>query len=291
MSGLLLFRSLTDFRAKDTQAESKPAYTRQCEIQPSNQGRVMEPDNPGSGERVMIGGLPTNRVTSPELARMMVRDCLGSRAAKQPPKLVFSSNGQSVSMAGRDPEFRELMHKADIVHADGMSVIFASRLLFREPLPERIATTDFFHAAAKAGEEDGLRFYFLGGRDEVNAEAYARAQTLYPGIEWVGRHHGYFEAHEELALCMDIAAAKPDVLWVGMGRPKQEIFSVLHRERLAGVGWIKTCGGLFDFLTGVTRRAPEWMQRAGLEWAWRLMREPRRLLWRYSSTNLDADDF
>jgi N-acetylglucosaminyldiphosphoundecaprenol N-acetyl-beta-D-mannosaminyltransferase len=248
----------------------------------------MEPDNPGSGERVTIGGLPTIRVTSPELARMMVRDCLGSRAAKQPPKLVFSSNGQSVSLAGRNPEFRELMLKADIVHADGMSVVFASRLLSGKPLPERIATTDFFHAAAKAGEEDGLRFYFLGGREEVNAEAYARAQTLYTGIEWVGRHHGFFEADEEHALCMEITAAKPDVLWVALGRPKQEIFSVLHRERLAGVGWIKTCGGLFDFLAGVNRRAPEWMQRAGLEWAWRLMHEPRRLFRRYASTNLHA---
>ena len=104
----------------------------------------------------------------------------------------------------------------------------------------------------------------------------------------MGRHHGYFEAHEEQALCKDIAAAKPDVLWVGMGRPKQAIFSVLHKERLAGTGWIKTCGGLYDYLAGITRRAPEWMQRAGLEWAWRLMRESRRLFWRYASTNLDA---
>ena len=248
----------------------------------------MESDNPGSAERVMIGGLPTNRVTSQDLARMMVRDCLGARSANRPPKLVFSSNGQSVSLAGRDPEFRRLMHRADIVHADGMSVVFASRLLSPKPLPERIATTDFFHAAAKAGEGDGLRFYFLGGREDVNAEAYARAQILYPGIEWVGRHHGFFEAHEEQRLCSDIAAAKPDVLWLALGRPTQEIFSVLHGERLAGVGWIKTCGGLFDFLAGVNRRAPEWMKRAGLEWTWRLMREPRRLLWRYASTNLHA---
>lgn len=236
----------------------------------------------------MIGGFPTINITSSGLARLMLRDCLASREVKRLPRLVFSSNGHSISLAGRDPAFRSLMRQADIVHADGMSVVFASRLFARKRLPERITTTDFFHDAAKAGQAHGLRFYLLGGREQVNAAAYDRAKHLYPGIQWVGRHHGFFEKPEEAEVCAEILAAKPDVLWVALGRPRQELFCVRNRERLAGIGWIKTGGGLFDFIAGVNRRAPEWMRRAGLEWFWRTMQEPKRLLWRYASTNLHA---
>ena len=108
----------------------------------------------------------------------MVNDCLESRRKERLPKLVFSSNGQSISLAGSSPEFADAMNQADIIHADGMSVVLASRLLCRKPLPERIATTDFFHVAANSGELNGLRFYFLGGREEVNAKAYTRVKQL-----------------------------------------------------------------------------------------------------------------
>jgi len=180
------------------------------------------------------------------------------------------------------------MKQADIIHADGMSVVLVSRLLGRKSLPERIATTDFFHIAANSAGMNRLSFYFLGGQAEVNAKAYAIAKQLYPGINWVGNHHGYFAKNEVDALCEKIRAAKPDVLWVGLGRPKQEIFAVQNRTKLVGIGWIKTCGGLFDFLAGEKRRAPEWMQLTGLEWIWRIIQEPRRLIRRYAFTNLHA---
>lgn len=237
---------------------------------------------------VIIGGLPTARLTASELAHVMVQDCLESRRKERLPRLVFSSNGQSISLAGSSPEFGDTIKQADIIHADGMSVVIASRLLCRRSLPERIATTDFFHVAANCGEMHGLRFFFLGGREEVNARAYARANQLYPKIHWVGRHHGYFERHEEDSLCEKIRAAKPDVLWVGLGRPAQELFAVRNREKLVGTGWIKTCGGLFDFMAGEKKRAPEWMQHAGLEWIWRITQEPQRLIRRYAFTNLHA---
>lgn len=248
----------------------------------------MESPTTDDFEHVVIGGIRTIRITSSDLARVMLRDCLASRETKQLPKLVFSSNGHGISLAGKDPEFRGVMRHANIIHADGMSVVFASRLLTRKRLPERVATTDFFHDAAKAGEAHGLRFFLLGGREEVNATAYERAKRLYPGIRWVGRRHGFFEEREEAEVCAKILAAKPDVLWVALGRPKQESFALRNRERLAGVGWIKTGGGLFEFLAGVNRRAPGWMQHAGLEWLWRVMQEPKRLAWRYASTNLHA---
>ena len=249
---------------------------------------MIESNIANPGKPVITGGLPVARLTSSELVQIMVRDCLAARNNDQVPRLIFSANGHSISLAGRNPEFRKVMRTADIIHPDGMSVVFASRLFSGNPLPERIATTDFFHLAAKSGETSGLRFYFLGGREEVNEKAYTRAKNLYPEIRWVGRHHGFFEEHEEDKLCEIIRAARPDVLWVGLGRPQQEIFSVRNREQLTGIGWIKTCGGLFDFLAGNISRAPDWMQRTGLEWVWRIFQEPGRLFWRYFFTNIHA---
>ena len=248
----------------------------------------MESSDSKSCETVIIGGLPTARLTASELAHIMVHDCTGARQKAQGPKLVFSSNGQSISLAGSSADFSDAMKLADIIHADGMSIVITSRLLCRKALPERIATTDFFHVAAKSAEMNGLSFYFLGGKEDVNAKACTRAKQLYPKIRWAGNHHGYFEKHEVEALCEKIRAAKPDVLWVGLGRPEQEIFAAHNRGKLVGIGWIKTCGGLFDFLAGEKKRAPEWMQLTGLEWIWRIIQEPRRLLGRYVFTNLHA---
>ncbi len=253
-----------------------------------NEASTEAPGGGGPPARVAVGGIPTTRLTAVELARLMVGDCLAPDRETRPPRLVFSTNGHAISLAGTDQDFVAAMAEADIVHADGMSVVFASRLLSARPLPERVATTDFFHDAARAAAENGLKFYFLGGREEINAAAYDEARRLYPDVRWVGRHHGYFAGGEEAALCAAIRAAKPDVLWVGLGRPKQESFAARRREDLRGVAWIKTCGGLYDFLAGSVKRAPAWMQRAGLEWTWRLAQEPGRLAGRYAITNVHA---
>ncbi|MGI9435768.1 MAG: WecB/TagA/CpsF family glycosyltransferase [Geminicoccaceae bacterium] len=239
-------------------------------------------------ERVFLGGIDTARLTRNELANLMVEDCLDRRNRGLPPNLVFSSNGQGIALAGSDSRFAAALEHADLVHADGMSVVLASRLLTSRPLPERVPTTDFFHDAAKAGQPRRLRFYMLGGREEINKRAFEEARRKYPGVEWVGRHHGFFGRGDEERVCADIVATKADVLWLALGRPHQEYFAIRNREHLAGVGWIKTCGGLFDFLAGANKRAPRWMQQICMEWFWRMMQEPQRLMWRYMKTNLQA---
>lgn len=239
-------------------------------------------------ERVLLGGIETARLTRKQLAHLMLADCLDRRGRKLPPRLVFSSNGQGIAFAGSNPEFGAALDCADLVHADGMSVVLASQLLTTLPLPERVPTTDFFHDAARAGQSKRLRFYLLGGREEINEKAFAIVREQYPEIEWVGRHHGFFSAEDEDRICADIVASRPDVVWLALGRPHQEYFAIRNRERLAGVGWIKTCGGLFDFIAGVNKRAPRWMQKICLEWFWRMMQEPQRLMWRYTKTNVQA---
>jgi exopolysaccharide biosynthesis WecB/TagA/CpsF family protein len=240
--------------------------------------------------RVRIGGFDHAVVTREALAAAMVADALDARSAPVPvlPKLVICSNGQGISMAAKDRRFADAMAAADLIHADGMSIVLASRLLARPGLPERIATTDFFHDAARAAQEAGVRFFLLGGREEENRAAVRAARRLYPHLNIVGRHHGYFDASEAPRICETIVTSNTEVLWVGLGKPLQEYWSLENQERLRGVAWIKTCGGLYGFLAGRTPRAPQWMQKAGLEWLYRTRQEPLRLLPRYLTTNPHA---
>lgn len=235
---------------------------------------------------VKVGGFETVSVTRARLADIMVADCVAARKAGACwiPKTVFSSNGQGVALAGRNAAFARVMDAADAIHADGMSIVKASRRT-RMPLPERIATTDFFHDAVRAACAHGLRFFMLGASESQNAAAVAKIEKSYPELQIAGRHHGYFSDAESGAVCDIIRASRADVLWVALGKPRQEFWSIANRERLAGVGWIKTCGGLYAFLTGDAPRAPLWMQNAGLEWLYRTMDDPKRLAWRYLTTN------
>lgn len=235
---------------------------------------------------VEVGGFQTAAVTRQELAEVMVSDCLQARTEGDDwlPKLVFSSNGQGIALAGRDTDFDFAMKSADIIHADGMPVVFASKLT-SNPIPERISTTDFFHDAAREASARHLRFFFLGAQDDQNAAAVAAVNRLYPEVEIVGRYHGYFSDDDDYEICRMIRQTQADVLWVALGKPRQEYWCVRNRNRLAGVGWVKTCGGLFSFLSGDVPRAPGWMQAAGLEWLYRTMDDPKRLAWRYATTN------
>ncbi len=259
-----------------------------------NVGKEVDGANKGAGqsfnaiERTYLGGINTGCLTRQELADILVDDCLDRRGRHLPPRLVFSSNGQGIALAGDDERFADALDFADLVHADGMSVVLASKFVGDHPLPERVPTTDFFHDAAEAGQARRLRFFMLGGREEVNKKAFDVVSKKYPNIDWVGRHHGFFDTDDEKKICADIVAAKADVLWLALGRPHQEYFAIRNRNHLAGVGWIKTCGGLFDFIAGINKRAPSWMQRICMEWFWRMMQEPRRLMWRYTKTNVQA---
>ena len=112
-------------------------------------------------------------------------------------------------------------------------------------------------------------------------------QADYAGLQIVGQHSGYFAESEERAICDEINASGADVVWVGLGKPREQQFCVRNRHRLTA-GWMVTCGGCFGFVTGQYPRAPGWMQRAGFEWLHRLATNPRRLFWRYLTTNPHA---
>jgi len=236
-----------------------------------------------SYDEVMVGGLATACLTRAELARVMLHDCMDARSTGAAPKLVFASNGHAIALTAQDAGFRAHFEQADIIHADGQAAVFASRMT-KSPIPERSATTDFIHDAARLGAEHGLRFFLLGATEEANAEAARILEETYPGLKIVGRRHGYFSRDEEEDICDEINLTMPDVIWVGLSVPLEYAFAARNRSRLKA-GWLVTCGGCYNFITGAYRRAPQWMQAAGLEWLFRLIREPKRLFWRYAVTN------
>jgi N-acetylglucosaminyldiphosphoundecaprenol N-acetyl-beta-D-mannosaminyltransferase len=235
-----------------------------------------------------IGGLPITTLGRQASARLLIETALQARGQRGRPFYSTSANGQVIALARKDDAFRDLMLGADQIHPDGMPMVHLSSIVSNSPLRERVATTDLIHDVAALASGTDVSFYFLGGTAEVNEEAMLNVRRRYPGLTILGGRSGYFSAEDEARIVQDIADLRPDILWVGMGVPFEQQFVARNIEALRGVGVIKTCGGLFDFLSQRKSRAPGWMQSVGLEWAYRTLLEPRRLFGRYLRTNAVA---
>lgn len=233
---------------------------------------------------VRVGGMPISVLDRRAAADLMVRVAQSRERSGRP--LYFTSvNGEAIARASRDPELAALFLAADQILADGQPLVMASRYLCRTPLPERVATTDLIHDVARLAEKTGASFYLLGSEDEENERAVAALRRAYPKLRIVGRCHGFLKGDALRAKLSEINALAPDILWLGLGVPIEQKFVLDHSHLLPNVGLIKTSGGLFNHISGRNPRAPLWMQRAGFEWLWRVLMEPRRLFWRYLTTN------
>ncbi|GAA1969497.1 exopolysaccharide biosynthesis glycosyltransferase VpsK [Nocardioides panacihumi] len=193
-------------------------------------------------------------------------------------------NAAKVVKLTRDDLLRDSLLEADVLLADGQSVVWASRLL-RQPLPERVAGIDLFESLLELADSQHLRVYLLGAKPEVLARLEDVVRTRWPNIVLAGSRDGYFTESESADVAADIVQAKPDMLFLGITTPKKEIFLGRHGD-LLGVPVLHGVGGSFDVFAGVTKRAPLRWQRLGLEWAYRLVQEPRRLWRRYLTTNV-----
>ena len=238
--------------------------------------------------KVWIGGVPVDRLTSGQWCKLMISDWQKKRERAAAPKVVTTVNGQVVSLFTEDPAYRDAVLATDHIAADGMSVVFASRMVTGAPLPERVATTDWFHAAAKAASRHGIRFFILGASKRMNELAIQRIRILYPYLQLAGARDGYFDRDRIADVAAQIAATRPDILWIGVGNPEQLLLAHRFKTLIPSLTWVRTCGGLFDFLSGLRSRAPQALQAAGLEWAYRMALEPKRLGWRYATTNVTA---
>ncbi|MHC2465154.1 WecB/TagA/CpsF family glycosyltransferase [Bradyrhizobium embrapense] len=237
--------------------------------------------------RATVGGLRLAVLDREQTADFMVEAVYPKRRINRPLYLT-SANGEVLSRCSTEPMTDRLFRAADLINADGQPLVMVSKLRSPNPLPERVATTDLFHDVARKAEELGLTFYLFGANEAENKAAIANVRRAYPALKIVGYSHGYLRGEALRAKVDEINALAPDFLWVALGVPYEQAFVDEFMSRLGNVGVIKTSGGLFNFLSGSRPRAPRWMQIVGLEWAWRLWLEPRRLFWRYLTTNPHA---
>jgi N-acetylglucosaminyldiphosphoundecaprenol N-acetyl-beta-D-mannosaminyltransferase len=233
---------------------------------------------------VNLGGLPISVADRPGVTQFML-EAAATRPRGQTPLYLTSANGEVLARCHADPEIAALFAMADQIVADGQPMVTASRYLCHVALPERVATTDLFHDVAAKAEQTGQSFYFLGATGKENARALEAVRAAYPRLNIAGACHGYLKGEALEAKLAEINALKPDILWLAMGIPHEQKFMRDHGAKLDQVGVVKTSGGLFNFLSGTNSRAPGWMQSIGFEWAWRMALEPKRLFWRYLTTN------
>jgi N-acetylglucosaminyldiphosphoundecaprenol N-acetyl-beta-D-mannosaminyltransferase len=227
---------------------------------------------------VMILGVPVIPVDIGEAVDWV------DRAIRERTRLsVGVVNAAKITNMRRDPGLKSAVLSSDVIFADGMSVVWASRLL-GPPLPGRVAGIDLMSEILARGRDRGYRVYLLGARQEVVDTAADRIRELYPGVVIVGQQHGYFTEGEEEAIRSAIEAARPDVLLVAMSSPRKELLLARWMDDL-GVPVRHGVGGSFDVLAGVVQRAPRIWQNLGLEWLYRVLQEPRRLWRRYLVTN------
>ena len=188
-------------------------------------------------------------------------------------------NVDKLVKASRDPDLRRIVNECALVNADGMPVVWASRLLGK-PLKERVAGIDLFEALMRRAGEKGWRVFLLGAREEVVAAVADTYRRRYPELAIAGWRNGYWTVDEEAQVAAQVRAGSADLLFVAISSPKKEQFLGRWQAEMR-IPFAMGVGGTFDVAIGRVRRAPRWMRRAGLEWFYRFLQEPRRMFRRY----------
>ncbi|GGG92917.1 WecB/TagA/CpsF family glycosyltransferase [Silvibacterium dinghuense] len=230
--------------------------------------------------RVLVGNVCVDSFTLAG-AVAWVMTVLGRR--QRPPMLIMGPNAQLIQLAEKHAGFAAALHAADLCVADGISVVWAARLLGGR-MPERVTGGDLMIALCAACAAQGRNVFFLGGLPGAAAAAAANLQRRYVELKIAGCYCpplGFDEDPGELSLIRRmIAQAHPDLLCVAFGAPRQELWMLEHCPSLP-IGAAISVGAALDTCAGLRRRAPRWTHRLGLEWLYRLIREPRRLWRRY----------
>jgi N-acetylglucosaminyldiphosphoundecaprenol N-acetyl-beta-D-mannosaminyltransferase len=228
--------------------------------------------------KALLFGLAIDRMTLSETVDRCESLIQSGRPSRQ-----FSINAAKVVAASRNKRLRSALASADVLSADGQSIVWASRLL-RDPLPERVAGIDLMNSLIGRATERGFSVYFLGARQDVLDRAIATIKSHHPGLRIAGSHNGYFDDASFYGIAEEIRQSRADILFVGMSSPKKE-YLIADLDPLNAPPLSVGVGGAIDVAAAVVRRAPIAFQRTGLEWLFRVAQEPRRLLWRYTTTN------
>jgi N-acetylglucosaminyldiphosphoundecaprenol N-acetyl-beta-D-mannosaminyltransferase len=228
-------------------------------------------------EPVWVWGLPLAPVTFSQALDRIDRLIEAGK-----PSFFITANLNYAMLVDRDPRLRELNDRAAFLLADGMPLVWWSRL-GPTPLPERVAGADLIYGMCEQAARKGHRIYLLGAGPGVADEAAAKLIQKYPGLQIVGVECPPFRkltAAEEREKIDRIRAARPDILIVAFGQPKGDFWIAERLEQL-GVPVCVQVGATLDFVAGRVKRSPRWMQKTGLEWIFRMLQEPQRLAGRY----------
>lgn len=232
----------------------------------------------GPGRRVQVGPLAIDPLTEEQVVDRVRAALLEGRGG-----WIATPNVDHLRRASRDERLAELIGSASICVADGAPVVWTSRLAGR-PLPARVTGADLLWSLSAAAAEDGRTIYLLGGDPGVPERAAEVLQAAYPALKVVGTcspAFGFEKDPEALRRCEEaLAAASPDLVFVGLGFPKQERIIAAFSRSLPAT-WSLGCGAALPFAAGELQRAPGWLGPLGLEWVFRLVHEPRRLFRRY----------
>ena len=222
------------------------------------------------------------RIRGIRLTNLAMDDALNAidaaLAARAPVRIAFV-NADCINIAARNEAYRNTLLHMDWVFIDGIGMRLAGKIL-HQPVRDNVNGTDLFPRVCDELALRRRRIFLLGANPGVAKAAAQRVQARHPGIVIAGTEHGYFSEAETPALIERIRAARPDVLFVAMGAPRQERWIEQYAEA-CGATVTLGVGGLLDFFSGNIPRAPVWMRRLGLEWFFRLVQEPGRLWKRY----------
>lgn len=229
----------------------------------------------GGSKRIALMGCQIDNLTLAETL-----DTIAGFVRTGRPHQHVAVNVDKLVKASRDPVLRRIINACDLVSADGMPVVWASRLLGR-PLVERVAGIDLFEALMTRAAEQGWRVFLLGAREEVVRRVAEMYSSHYPQLIVAGVHNGYWHGEQEAAqVAQQIRASHADLLFVAISSPQKEQFLGTWLGTM-GVPFAMGVGGSFDVAAGCIKRAPRWMRSAGLEWFYRFLQEPRRMARRY----------
>lgn len=187
--------------------------------------------------------------------------------------------GKIVSLQ-KDLELRESVNSSDIINLDGQAVVWAARFL-NNPAKERVAGIDLMMNLVEMAAQNNFKIYLLGAKEEVVANLAEMYKNQYGPELIAGYRNGYFTKEEERKVIEDIVQTRPAMLFVAITSPKKENLLYQYKKEFDSVPFIMGVGGSFDVITGLTKRAPLWMQTAGLEWFYRFIQEPKRMWKRY----------
>jgi len=229
--------------------------------------------------RINIAGVEIDQYSFDEVVARIIDHALSAKS----PEYVVTPNAQHIVSLQQDRLFREIYSSAFLVVPDGVSLLWAAKFL-GTPLNNRVNGTDLFEKLCEIAAQHHLKIFLLGGRPGAADQASAVLQSRYPGLQIVGTHCPPYGFETDQGNCdrinAAIKAAEPDILFVGLGAPKQEKWVYLNYKEL-GIPVSLGIGVSFELVANMVKRAPIYMQKAGLEWVFRLVVEPRRLWQRY----------